>query len=107
MPLVSHGSLSNGNTETMCACVCGSTCVCVCVSNLLGEALLGLDLVVLLGRHPGDAGRARPRQRLHLLDGLHGNDLGEHLEERRHVHDDALLVRVRHGHICGAERREV
>lgn len=75
------------------------TYVCVCVSNLLGEALLGLDLVVLLCRHPGDAGRGGPRQRLHLLDGLHGNALGKHLEERRHVHDDALLVGVRHGHI--------
>lgn len=52
-----------------------------CVSDLLGEALLGLDLVVLLCRHPGDAGRGRPRQRLHLLDGFHGNALGKHLEE--------------------------
>lgn len=76
------------------------------VSNLLGEALLSLDLVVLLRRHPGDAGRRgrRPWQRLHLLDGFHGDALGKHPEEGRHVHDDALLVRVRHRHICGGEK---
>lgn len=69
------------------------------VSNLLREALLGLDLVVLLCGHPRDSGRGRPGQGLHLLDGFHRNALGQHLEERRHVHDDALLVRVRHSHI--------
>lgn len=71
----------------------------VWVSDLLGEALLGLDLVVLLRRHSGDVGRRCPWQCLHLLDGFHGNALGKHLEERRHVHDDTLLVRVRHRHI--------
>lgn len=68
--------------------------------NLLGEALLSLDLVVLLRGHPHDGGGGGPWQRLHLLDGFHGDALGQHLEERRHVHDDALLVGVRHGHIC-------
>lgn len=69
------------------------------VPNLLGEALLGLNLVTLLRGHLADAGWGRPRQRLHLLDGFHGDALGEHAEERRHVHDDALLVGVRHGQI--------
>lgn len=78
--------------------VCG-----VYVSNLLGEALLGLDLVVLLCRHPGDAAASRPWQCLHLFDGFHGNTLGKHLEEWRHVHDDTLLVRVRHCHIWRTE----
>ena len=71
----------------------------VCVSDLLGEALLGLNLIVLLRRHSGDVGRRCPWQCLHLLDGFQGNALGKHLEERRHVHDDTLLVRVRHCHI--------
>lgn len=79
----------------------------MCVFNLLGEALLGLDLVVLFGRHPGDAGGGGPWQRLHLLDGFHGDALWKHLEERRHVHDDTLLVRVRHCHIWRAESERV
>lgn len=72
--------------------------------NLLGEALLGLNLVMLLCRHPADAGWGCSRQRLHLLDGFHGDTLGKHAEEWRHIHDDTLLVRVRHRQIWGAEK---
>lgn len=74
------------------------------VPNLLGEALLGLNLVMLLCRHPADAGWGCPRQRLHLLDGFHGDTLGKHAEEWRHIHDDTLLVGVRHHQIWGAEK---
>lgn len=72
------------------------------VPHLLGEALLGLNLIVLLCRHPAD-GWGRPWQRLHLLDGFHGDALGKHPEEWRHIHDDTLLVRVRHRQIWGAD----
>ena len=92
-----HGQVSKSHNDDITTL---KQRVCVCVSDLLGIALLGLDLVVLLRRHPGDARRARPWQRLHLLDGFYGDALGEHLEERRHIHDDTLLVRVRHRHIC-------
>lgn len=51
------------------------------VPHLLGEALLGLNLVVLLCRHPADVGWGRPWQRLHLLDGFHGDALGKHPKE--------------------------
>lgn len=50
------------------------------VRYLLGEALLRLDLVVLLCCHTDATGR-RPRQRLHLFDGLHRHALRKHLEQ--------------------------
>lgn len=74
-------------------------------SYLLGEALLGLDLVMLLHLHSASAG-GRWRQFLHLLNGLHGDALRKHSEEGGHVHDDALLVRARHRHVCNVQTRD-
>lgn len=51
------------------------------VPNLLREALLGLNLIMLLCRHSADISRGCPGQRLHLLDGFHGDALGKHPEE--------------------------
>lgn len=44
------------------------------------------------------------RQGLHLPDGVHAHVLGQHGEQRRHVHDDGLLIWQLHRHICESSR---
>lgn len=43
-------------------------------------------------------------QGLHLPDGVHAHVLGQHGEQRRHVHDDGLLIWQLHRHICESSR---
>ena len=91
IPRVCVRQLRGRDVKGIKECMRPTVCLCACV-YLRAEAGGGAVLALVA------AG-----QGLHLADGLHGDVVGQHGEQRRHVHDDGLLVGQLHRHVWDRE----